>query len=466
MEVVKTDAGYVSGTVVGEPGSEVRVYRGIPYAAPPLGNLRWKPPQPVAPWSGIRECTAFSCNPPAFRSNIGMPDLLGDRKQSEDCLYLNVLTPAQNAGEGLPVMIWMHGGGFDTWSGNDRLYNGWRLPSNGVVLVNVNTRLGALGCLAHPLLSRESPRGASGNYLFLDLIAALKWVQNNISAFGGDPHKVAIFGESGGSFKVLNLMASPLAAGLFQRAIGQSGAVRGTPLKEIEARGEKVFAKLGVDRESDPLAAARAVPWQKVLEASHEVGTELKLRTGVWDSIVDGWFLPETPENIFAAGKHNVVPLMLGANLGELTGPGGLVWPHVIPAYLKLLTANNRAGSQSYAYIFDQVPAGWKKEGVVSVHTMELPYVFGDWDYKSDIWEAVFFFAKLCGVTSADPGVTAVDRKVSEVVMKLWANFARTGNPGLKGVADWPAYREDTDLYLNISETPRVKSGFSRIAQK
>ena len=255
MDVVKTDAGYVSGTVLGEPDKQVHVYRGIPYASPPVGDLRWKLPQPVTPWSGIHECTV--CGMMAPQTPIfGIKE---DRPNSEDCLYLNVLTPAKKSSDRLPVMVWMHGGWLIAGTGND--YNGLGLSSKGVVLVTVNMRLGPLGCLAHPLLSRESPKGVSGNYLFLDMVAALKWVQKNISAFGGDPNKVTIFGESGGSTKVINLMASPLAKGLFHRAIGESAPALGTPLKEMEARGQKVFAKLGVDKERDPLAAARALPW-------------------------------------------------------------------------------------------------------------------------------------------------------------------------------------------------------------
>lgn len=263
-------------------------------------------------------------------------------RQSEDCLYLNVLTPANHETERLPVMVWLHGGGLQLWSGNDQTWNGLGLAMKGVVLVSVNMRLGPLGCLAHPLLTRESEHGASGNYLFLDMVAALKWVQKNISAFGGDPDKVTIFGESGGSVKVVNLMASPLAAGLFHRAIGQSGGSGGTPLKEMEARGERVFAKLGVDKERDPLAAARAMPWENIIQAAPDVAAELKLPMGLWDSTVDGWFLPDAPANVFRAGKQNVVPFMMGANLGELTGPGIILMLQVIRAYLDLFTGAHR----------------------------------------------------------------------------------------------------------------------------
>jgi para-nitrobenzyl esterase len=458
MDVVKTDAGYVSGTVLGEPDRQVHVYRGIPYAAPPVGDLRWKPPQPVAPWQEIRECTVFSAVAP--QSPSPLPNLIGEMPQSEDCLYLNVLAPADRTSDRLPVMVWMHGGSLTMWSGNDKPWNGLGLPLKGVVLVSINTRLGPIGCLAHPLLSHESPKGVSGNYLFLDMVAALRWVQKNISAFGGNPDNVTIFGESGGSVKVVNLMASPLAKGLFHRAIGQSGGDRGgMPLKEMEARGEKVFAKLGVDKQEDPLVAARALSWKSIIEADVAVAAELKLIQGLSESAVDGWFLPDTVANIFKAGKQNAVPFIIGANLGELTGP----FVMRIPSYVNLFAGANRVGGKAYAYVFDHIPAGWKRDGVVSAHAMELPYVFGDWDLKGGVWPAVLFLA---GAKSADPGLTEQDGKVSEMMMKIWTNFAKTGNPSMKGFVDWPAWDEASDRYLYITESPEVRSGFSKVAQK
>jgi para-nitrobenzyl esterase len=471
MDVVKTDSGYISGTVLGEPDKPVHVYRGIQYSAPPVGNLRWKPPQPVAAWSGIRECTVFSAVAP--QSLLGAANPSGGMPQSEDCLYLNVLTTAKEAGERLPVMAWMHGGALTGGSGNEKHSNGPGLPLKGVVLVTVNMRLGPMGLLAHPLLSRESPQGVSGNYLFLDMVAALTWVQKNIAAFGGDPDNVTIFGESGGSFKVVELMASPLAKGLFHRAIGESGVATkglhpGVLLKEMEARGETFFAKLGVDKEKDPLAAARALPWERIIEAGQHLTTALKLRPGwgPWDSVIDGWFLPDTSADIFLAGKQNVVPFIMGANLGELTGPGFILMPQVIPGYLNLFRGGNKAGGKAYAYIFDHVPAGWKRDGAVSAHALELPYVFGDLDYSDNCWAALCFLAKASGAKSTDPGLTDKDRELSEVMMRLWTNFAKTGDPSLKGLVEWPAYEESTDQYLYITDTLQVKSGFSRIAQK
>jgi para-nitrobenzyl esterase len=166
------------------------------------------------------------------------------------------------------------------------------------------------------------------------------------------------------------------------------------------------------------------------------------------------------------AGKQNIVPFIMGANLGELTGPGIILMPQVIQAYVDLFAGANKAGGKAYAYIFDYVPAGWKKDGAVSTHCMELPYVFGDWDQEGFIWPTVFHLAKPSGARSADPGCTDADRKVSEVMMKLWTNFAKTGNPSVNGLVDWPAWDEAKDLYLYITEKPEVKSGFSRVAQR
>jgi len=255
VDPIKVDGGYISGTMVGEPGKAVRVYRGVPYAASPVGDLRWKPPQPVEPWSGIREATVFSSMCPQQKASW-VPGTI-----SEDCLYLNVFTPAKKTSEQLPVMVWFHGGGFAVGSANQLPYVWPSLPQHGVVMVGVNHRLGPIGLLAHPALTAESANGVSGNYLFLDLIAALQWVQTNIAAFGGDPNNVTIFGESGGGGKADALMASPLAKGLFQRAILESGAnservgVRGVlTLKEAEALGEQLVAKLGISERGEEIA--------------------------------------------------------------------------------------------------------------------------------------------------------------------------------------------------------------------
>lgn len=472
MEAVKTDAGYVSGTILGEPGKEVYIYRGIPYAAPPVGDLRWKPPQPVTPWAGIRECTVFSkiapqsgTTLPGARTSTPSTSPRFVASQSENCLYLNVLTPAKKSTENLPVMVWMHGGGFVFGSGNDLLYNGPRLPQHGVVLVNANMRLGPIGLLAHPLLSRESPDGVSGNYMFLDLVAALKWVQNNIAAFGGNPGNITIYGESGGSAKVITLMASPMAKGLFRRIMAESGSPGGRPLKELEVIGNKFFTRLGVNKEKDPLGAARAVPWEKIMETEQSLIRELHAtgRGGLWDIAVDGWFMPDMPVDIFKAGKQHKADYVLGANLGELSGGPG---QYLVPSYVELFSGAGKTGVKAYAYIFDQVPATWRQEGCPSVHAMELPYVFCDWDNKANFWPWLLNLAGPAGAKSADPGLTDVDRKVAEEMMDIWTTFARTGDPNIKGKVKWPVYEEATDRYLYISGHSEARTGFSKLGRK
>jgi para-nitrobenzyl esterase len=323
-----------------------------------------------------------------------------------------------------------------------------------------------LGCTAHPLLSRESPRKVSGNYLFLDLIAALQWVQNNIAAFGGDPSNVTVFGQSGGCSKINVLMASPMARGLFHKAIGESGGGTATPLKEMEARGERLFAILGIDKEKDPLTVARAMPFEKIVEAGRALAAEIKTMFGAWDAAVDDWMLKDTPLNTFLAGKHNAMPFLQGSNLGELTGSGMFANAAMVQLYVNLFKGNNKTGDKSYTYVFDHVPANWKKDGCVASHCMELPYVFGDFDIKSDLWAAVYTFGRLAGIKSNDPGLSDVDKELSKKVMKLWVNFAKTGNPGILGIIDWPAWDEEKDQYLYITEEPEARSGFSKVGQK
>jgi para-nitrobenzyl esterase len=373
------------------------------------------------------------------------------------------------------VMVWLHGGGLRYGNGNRPLYTSLGLPQHGVVLVTVNSRLGVLGLMAHPLLSQESPNNVSGNYLFLDLIAALQWVKRNIAAFGGDPDNVTIFGESGGGHKVVNLMASPLARGLFHRAICESGAVAEsggsgfpTPMKELEESGERLFAKLGIGKEPDPLAAARAISWEKIIEIDQALNIEMGPQfvfLGQWNTAVDGWLMPDIPPNTFKAGKQNAVPFILVANLGELTGPGYLIAPQLIPRYVDLLSGAPKVNVKGYACIFDQVPGNWRQEGGVSSHAMEMHYVFGALD-NADAWSKFFFLYGAAGAKSPAPLITDADRNVSEDMMMMWTQFALTGDPNIEGRVMWPAYEKATDQYLYINESLQVKSGFSRVAQK
>jgi para-nitrobenzyl esterase len=289
--------------------SGVRVYKGIPYAAPPIGPLRWCPPEPVAAWTGVRPADEFGAH---SVQGVVWDDIdLGGAATAEDCLYLNVWTPAApGTSARLPTMVWIHGGGFVAGSGAESRYDGARLAARGIVVVTVNYRLNALGFLAHSELTAESDHHASGNYGLHDLVAALQWVQRNIAPFGGDPDKVTIAGESAGSQAASALMASPLAKGLFARVIGESGAMFASPsralasLEEAEAAGLDFMRKVG----ARSLAELRATPADAILAAAPGVG---------FRPIIDGWFLPRPPAEIFAAGDHSDVPLMAGWNKDE-----------------------------------------------------------------------------------------------------------------------------------------------------
>ena len=460
MQVIKTDKGHVSGTVIGEPGREVAIFRGIPFAAPPVGDLRWRPPQPVEPWSGIRECTAFTPISPQMPVE-GVTVLL---PESEDCLYLNIATPAKAASEKLPVLVWLHGGAYAMGSGNEAISNNWRLPSHGAVVVSMNHRLGAFGLISHPELSREQG-GTSGNYLFLDIIASLQWVQRNIAAFGGDPDNVTIFGESGGGAKVAMMLLSPLARGLFHRAICESGTATflGQPLPKAEETGKTLFDKLGVTS----LAEARKVSMEAIVAAAGpmelpRVPTDMP--RSVWDGTVDGRVLPKPAPDLLAAGEINAVPLIVCANLGELVGPGMLVMPWIIPEYVKMLRAVREHGQPGYAMVFDRVPPGWRSQGCVSVHAIELGYVFGDYDNSTGWWPHMLRGASQAGATTEDPGLVEADRTVAEIMMSLWTSYARDGKPRAAGAPDWPAW-DDTDRYLYVSEKAEVRQAYSRVAQ-
>jgi len=308
-EPVATTSGLVSGLVSAD--GAVRTFRGIPFASPPTGELRWRAPRPAPPWPKARQAIAFG--PRCIQAPV-YDDMVFRDQPSEDCLYLNVWTPAKAAGEKLPVMFWIHGGGFQAGSASEPRQDGERLARKGVVVVSANHRLGVFGFLAHPGLSAESGRGASGNYAFMDMVAALDWVRDNASAFGGDPGNVTIFGESAGSFAVSALMASPPAQGLFHRAIGESGAFVGSggpiPPKDLK-RSEEQGAALAVALAVDSVAALRAKTADEVLQAA------LRLRASFRPTI-DGYVLPRTATEVFAAGGQSRVPLLAGWNADEM----------------------------------------------------------------------------------------------------------------------------------------------------
>src|SRR5687768_1843166 len=301
---VKVEEGVVQGTV--EDG--LTVYKGIPFAVPPVGDLRWKAPQPAAKWEDVQQANKFG---PAPMQGGNPPS-----GKSEDCLYLNVWTPAKSANEKIPVLVWIYGGGFGGGSTSEPNYSGENLAKKGVVLVSIAYRVGVLGFMAHPELSAESPNKASGNYGLLDMIAGLKWIQKNIAAFGGDPNKVTIFGESAGGIAVSMLCASPLAKGLFHGAISQSGGSFGPPrpttfpgenlklLKDAEASGVVFAQKAGVSS----IAALRKMDADKI-PTGWGMGN-------AWP-IIDGYVIPEDQYKLYEAGKYNDTPIIVGYNSDE-----------------------------------------------------------------------------------------------------------------------------------------------------
>ena len=472
-EPVRIDSGLIEGATSGNK-PVIRIFKGIPYAAAPVGNLRWREPQPVAPWTGVRSTTTFG--PHAMQGHLFSDMEFRDAGQSEDCLFLNVWTPAASAGKKLPVMVWIHGGGFQAGSGSEPRQDGEQLAKLGVVVVNINYRLGVFGFLAHPELTQESGHNASGNYGLLDQVAALRWVQRNIAAFGGDPKNVTIFGESAGSFSVCGLMATPLARGLVQRAIGESGGMFHTAfrpkeddsLQSNEARGMQFANALG----AKSLAELRALPADAVLQASLASGSPS------FREIIDGYVFKKAVSAIFAAGEQSHVPLLAGWNSDEVRvyQTFGSKRPTrdsfvaqvreqfgaAADAALKLYPASNdneavlSAGdladdlfigystwkwieahrtsgtSPVYRYLFEEpVPPvpGTVVNGAVPTakdigarHAGEIEYVFGQLDTVNSAWQPA-------------------DHKISAAMMKYWTNFARTGNPNGPGLPKWPRYK-------------------------
>ena len=358
-------------------------------------------------------------------------------------------------------MVFFHGGGLTLGTGNFVLYNHTALPLKGVVVVTVNSRLGSIGYMAHPALTAESEHQASGNYGTLDLIASLKWVQKNIAAFGGDPDNVLIFGESGGGTKTMSLVTSPLAKGLFHKAIVESGSVVASPertatLEEAEEVGERIAAKLGLEGKSDVLAAMRAASWEDIVAAEWQkrpragalpVPSDRAYRT---DLTVDGWVLPASVHEMLRQGKQHDVPLIVGANEGEPRAATD------VPRLANLMSAT--ASSKTYVYNFSHMPAGWRDLGCIAFHGVELPYVFG---YVPDglTLPLILGLANRNGCSLREPGADEVDETVADNTMEMWAHFAKTGDPSVKGLVEWPPYTEESDRYLDIGYALEVRKG-------
>ena len=468
------------GQIVGVLDRGVRVFKGIPYAAPPVGELRWNPPQPLVPWSGVRDASEFGAECPQTQYPGNSVYVRPLQPQSEDCLFLNVWTTAR-AGERQPVFVWVHGGALTRGSGISDVRDGVPLASKGVVLVSLNYRLGVLGYFAHPELTAESPRRSSGNYGVLDQIAALQWVQKNIAAFGGDPARVTVGGESAGSWSVNTLVASPLAKGLFIRAIGESGGRFSRTPHLTEDRGSQQSA------EHVGLALAKAVGAPTLAELRAVPATTLAAQNSRTQENLDGWVLPDEIRTIFAEKKQNNVPVIVGSNAHEMTtlGGGGNA-PATLEEFRKriaqqygdlagefetaygvkseadiapaLLAAardttfsshmrtwarmTTAAGSKAFLYFFTYEPPHPRARELRAFHASEIPYVFNVVP-SSDPRESGFVY-------------TDRDRVLANAMSDYWVNFIKTADPNGNGLTQWPAYNPDTEPYLEFGGAIRA----------
>lgn len=441
--VLTIEGGQVRGVETETPG--VIVYRGIPFAAPPVGELRWKEPQPVVPWEGVR--TADSWGHPAWQSpHTGggyTPEFFfdGDPEFSEDCLYLNVWTPAAGQpGRKLPVTLWIHGGGYTAGWGFEPEMDGEQWAAHGGVLVTFNYRLGVLGFFTHPALSAESPHGVSGNYGMLDQIAALKWVKANIAQFGGDPDHITIMGQSAGAMSVQTLVTSPLSRDLIAGAIIQSGGgvsdqptLGGAPLSESEEAGKALMDWAGYDT----LEKMRAATPQDLMSLGTRYMRETHqfLRAGS-APVVDGWALPETFNEAAQAGHIANVPYLIGSTLDDMG-----VLALGIDRFCLL---REEAGIPAYAYQFARRLPTDGREGVLqgAFHSSELWYTFKSLRF---CWRPF----------------TEGDYALSEQMIRSWTNFAATGNPNGEGVSGWTPFTADNQNYMvfKLDDADQVASG-------
>lgn len=477
-----------NGTLEGisDNSTGVRSFKGIPFGEPPLGDLRWQPPQPVKDWEGVRKADKFG--PRCMQRSIFGDMVFRSNGMSEDCLYLNVWTPAKSGAEKLPVLVYFFGGGFVAGDGSEGRYDGESMAKKGIVAVTVSYRLGVFGFFAHPELTKESPQHASGNYAFFDQLAALKWVERNISAFGGDPQHVTIAGESAGSIAVSAQMASPLSRKLIAGAIGESGSILGAlsavPLAEGEQTGVRFAAGLGKG-DAPSLAELRALSAEQLLEATAKPGQS---RFG---PTVDGYFFPKSPFEIYAAGEQARVPLLAGVNSEEsgysavlgrekstvenyrkalerlYPGKGEEVFKHYPAAnenevmdsarqlasdrFISYSTwkwielATKTGGKPTYYYLYAHPRPALRAEpgegqGAAArprprgaVHSAEIEYALGNLDLnKVYAW-------------------TPDDYKVSQIMQEYFANFIKTGNPNGKGLPKWPKFGEEQRIVIDVN---------------
>ena len=455
--LVKTTHGELRGFAA---DADTWQFLGIPYAKPPLGDLRWRAPVPMEAWDGVREAIAWSDQ---AAQNPGL-ERFGEGGMSEDSLYLNVTAPRE--ADNLPVMVWFHGGGFTALTSNTRPFNNPdALASKDVVQVSVNHRLGPFGYIAHPDLSAESGYNGSGNYGQMDLIAALAWVQDNIAAFGGNPDNVTIFGESGGGRKVLSLMASPGAAGLFHQAISQSGTLH--PDTRTLASAEAIGTQLQHNLNAESLAQMRERSWLEVVQAAASL---------VPYTNIDNHYLPYSEREAFESSVQNDVPFLFLITTNDTEEPIATVLD-VFPWMA------DESAAPHYAMHFSQQPAGWRERGVTAYHAAELAYLFNMPESVITHYQLGLVIDPATGQSlrigdlngngvsgsQGDPadiftsaGFDATDDAVIERMMTMWTNFAKTGDPSIPGV-EFPLYDSQSQRYVEMDAEATVKTDISSV---
>jgi para-nitrobenzyl esterase len=463
-----------AGTLQGTSEDGLTVYRGIPFAAPPVGDLRWRAPQPAAKWGGVRQAVKFgpACTQAMRNGGGDGPGV------SEDCLYLNVWTPAKSENDRIPVLVWIYGGGFNAGATSEPNYSGERLAKKGVVLVSIAYRVGLLGFLVHPELTAENKNHASGDYGLLDMIAGLQWVQKNIAAFGGDPRRVTIFGESAGGIAVSMLCASPLAKGLFHGAVSESGGSFGPP-RPNTMPGENL--KRLADAERSGAEYAKSAGASSIADLRKLPADKLPAGRGMAWPIIDGWVIPDDQYKLYAAGKYNDTPILVGYNSDEGSSFSPPRTPEDYIASVKarygpfadqLLKAyptdsatvsktardlirdamfgwhtwiwarlESKAGkSKVFYYCFDQhpeYPAGSPRAGYGSGHGADVVYVFEH-------------------LNPSNPQITKQDQAISEAMATYWTNFAKRGDPNGEGVPAWPAFSDSNPVVMYFAQTPHT----------
>jgi len=497
---VKVSNGWLEGTL--DPSSGVRAFKGIPFAQPPVGELRWKPPQPRANWSGVRKADKFG--PRAMQRPIFGDMAFRSDGMSEDCLYLNVWTPARSGKEHLPVLVYFYGGGFQAGDGSEGRYDGESMARRGIVAVTVNYRLNVFGFFSHPELTKESSHHASGNYGLLDQYAVLRWVQLNISAFGGDRTKVTIAGESAGSISVSALMASPLAKNLFARAIGESGSLLGTLTPVPLAEAEQTGLKFATNNGANSLAELRALRAEKLVETTGRRGAP-------WFGLtIDGYFFSEDPVRVFEEGKQSKVPLLVGWNSEEMNYR--MVLGQAEPTTENLESALKRLYPKDWEQALTVYKAATPEDVIQAATDLASDrfisystWKWADLQSKSSHKPVYRYYyahprpamrpemgnatAGLAGGVTRNSGNnppappakgavhsaeieyalgnlslntvyawTAEDNRVSETMQSYFANFIKTGNPNGTGLPDWaPLNQGKTAQFMRLDVEPQLQ---------